>query len=108
VSEGAREGGEVSSVFRALGRYVAAPRSTDGPPTDDAALPPIGDETWAAWARQASAAEEPGTVLPSEETEVLWLAHALTKYPCRMADGRLGQVAMLPIDGEWTAVCRVP
>ena len=44
---------------------------------------------------------------PDDPSEVLWLAHALTRYPCRMADGRPGQVAVLNVDGEWTLVCKV-
>jgi hypothetical protein len=61
-----------------------------------AAAPP---STTASEARQ-------GATTGSKDNEVLWLAHALTKYPCRMADGRHGQVAVLEVDGEWTLVCK--
>jgi hypothetical protein len=34
--------------------------------------------------------------------------HALTEYPCRLPDGRLGLTAIRRVDGEWTAVCVLP
>jgi len=34
--------------------------------------------------------------------------HSLTRYPCRLPDGRMGRVAVVLEDGEWTLVCRVP
>lgn len=33
--------------------------------------------------------------------------HSLTDYPCRLPDGRIGRVAVVQADGEWTLVCRV-
>ena len=33
--------------------------------------------------------------------------HALTDYPCRLPDGRIGRVAVVLDQGEWTLVCRV-
>jgi hypothetical protein len=33
--------------------------------------------------------------------------HALTDYPCRLPDGRIGRVAVVLDGGEWTLVCRV-
>jgi hypothetical protein len=33
--------------------------------------------------------------------------HALTDYPCRLPDGRIGRVAVVFDQGEWTIVCRV-
>jgi hypothetical protein len=32
--------------------------------------------------------------------------HSLTDYPCRLPDGRMGRVAAVERDGEWTLVCR--
>ena len=32
--------------------------------------------------------------------------HSLTNYPCRLPDGRIGRVAAVVRDGEWTLVCR--
>jgi len=33
-------------------------------------------------------------------------AHDLTDYVCRLADGSMGRVAIIPVtDAEWTAVC---
>jgi hypothetical protein len=32
--------------------------------------------------------------------------HSLTDYPCRLPDGRMGRVAAVMVDGEWTLVCR--
>jgi hypothetical protein len=34
--------------------------------------------------------------------------HALTAYPCRLPDGRIGLTAVRDVDGEWTAVCVLP
>jgi len=34
--------------------------------------------------------------------------HALTEYPCRLPDGRIGLTAIRRVDGEWTAVCVLP
>ena len=34
--------------------------------------------------------------------------HALTAYPCRMPDGRIGRTAIHHVDGEWVAVCVLP
>jgi hypothetical protein len=33
--------------------------------------------------------------------------HSLTDYPCRLPDGRMGRVAVIQQDGDWTMVCRV-
>jgi hypothetical protein len=33
--------------------------------------------------------------------------HALTAYPCRLADGKIGRTAVIQRDGEWVLVCRV-
>jgi hypothetical protein len=33
--------------------------------------------------------------------------HSLTSYPCRLPDGKLGRVAVVIVDGDWTMVCRV-
>ena len=33
--------------------------------------------------------------------------HSLTEYPCRLPDGRLGRVAVVQQDGDWTMVCRL-
>jgi len=33
--------------------------------------------------------------------------HSLTKYPCRLPNGRIGRTAVVFRDGEWTLVCRV-
>ena len=33
--------------------------------------------------------------------------HSLTKYPCRLPDGKIGRTAVVYRDGEWTLVCRV-
>ncbi len=32
--------------------------------------------------------------------------HSLTDYECRLADGKVGRVAVVMSDGEWTLVCR--
>lgn len=32
---------------------------------------------------------------------------ALTDYPCRLPDGRIGRVAVVLDQGEWTLVCQV-
>lgn len=32
--------------------------------------------------------------------------HSLTDYQCRLADGKVGRVAVVMSDGEWTLVCR--
>ena len=32
--------------------------------------------------------------------------HSLTDYPCRLPDGRLGQVAVIRERGDWVMVCR--
>jgi hypothetical protein len=34
-------------------------------------------------------------------------AHAVTDYPCRLANGEIGRVAVIETNGEWTLVCRV-
>jgi hypothetical protein len=33
--------------------------------------------------------------------------HPLTNQPCRLPDGRIGRVAVIRQDGEWTLVCRI-
>jgi hypothetical protein len=33
--------------------------------------------------------------------------HSLTDYPCRLPDGGIGRVAVIPSGGDWTLVCRV-
>ncbi len=33
--------------------------------------------------------------------------HSLTDYPCRLPDGRMGRVAVVQQDGDWTMVCRL-
>jgi len=33
--------------------------------------------------------------------------HSLTDYACRLPDGKIGRVAVLELNGEWTLVCRV-
>ena len=33
--------------------------------------------------------------------------HSLTDYPCRLPDGKIGRVAVIQQDGDWTLVCRV-
>ncbi len=33
--------------------------------------------------------------------------HSLTKYPCRLPDGKIGRTAVVYRGGEWTLVCRV-
>ena len=33
--------------------------------------------------------------------------HSLTDYPCRLPDGRIGRVAVIRQDADWTLVCRV-
>ena len=33
--------------------------------------------------------------------------HSLTDYPCRLANGSMGRVAVVRDDGDWTLVCRV-
>jgi hypothetical protein len=33
--------------------------------------------------------------------------HSLTRYPCRLPDGRIGRTAVIQEDGDWTLVCRV-
>lgn len=33
--------------------------------------------------------------------------HSLTDYPCRLPDGKIGRVAVVLEDGEWSLVCRV-
>ncbi len=33
--------------------------------------------------------------------------HALTSYPCRLADGKIGRTAVIVSGGDWTLVCRV-
>ena len=33
--------------------------------------------------------------------------HALTAYPCRLADGSIGRTAVVQRDGEWVLVCRL-
>jgi hypothetical protein len=33
--------------------------------------------------------------------------HSLTDYPCRLPDGKIGRVAVIQQDEEWTLVCRV-
>ena len=33
--------------------------------------------------------------------------HSLTDYPCRLADGSIGRVAVVQQAGEWTLLCRV-
>ena len=33
--------------------------------------------------------------------------HSLTDYPCRLPDGRMGRVAVVQQDGDWTMVCRM-
>jgi hypothetical protein len=32
--------------------------------------------------------------------------HSLTDYPCRLADGTMGRVAVIERGGEWSLVCR--
>jgi hypothetical protein len=34
-------------------------------------------------------------------------ARAMTSYPCRLPDGKIGRTAAVLLDGEWTLVCRV-
>jgi hypothetical protein len=44
------------------------------------------------------------------EAAILNLArrdHALTDYPCRLPDGKIGRTAVVMSGGEWTMVCRV-
>jgi hypothetical protein len=31
--------------------------------------------------------------------------HALTDYPCRLPDGRLGRTAIRQVGGEWVGIC---
>jgi hypothetical protein len=31
--------------------------------------------------------------------------HAMTDYPCRLPDGRMGRTAIRHLDGDWVAVC---
>lgn len=31
--------------------------------------------------------------------------HAMTDYPCRLPDGRMGRTAIRHVDGDWVAVC---
>jgi hypothetical protein len=33
--------------------------------------------------------------------------HSLTNYPCRLADGRIGRVAVVQSGADWTMVCRI-
>lgn len=33
--------------------------------------------------------------------------HSLTDHPCRLSDGRMGRVAVIQQDGDWTMVCRM-
>jgi hypothetical protein len=33
--------------------------------------------------------------------------HSLTDYPCRLPDGRIGRVAVVPSGGDWALVCQV-
>jgi hypothetical protein len=33
--------------------------------------------------------------------------HSLTTYPCRLPDGSIGRTAIIRVDGEWVAACRV-
>lgn len=33
--------------------------------------------------------------------------HSLTDYPCRLPNGKIGLVAVIQQDGDWTLVCRV-
>jgi hypothetical protein len=33
--------------------------------------------------------------------------HSLTDYPCRLPDGRMGRVAVIQQDDDWTMVCRM-
>jgi hypothetical protein len=33
--------------------------------------------------------------------------HSLTSYRCRLPNGRMGRVAAVVVDGEWTLVCKV-
>lgn len=33
--------------------------------------------------------------------------HAVTDYPCRLPDGKIGRTAVVQRDGEWMLVCRV-
>jgi hypothetical protein len=32
--------------------------------------------------------------------------HSLTDYPCRLPDGTMGRVAVIPQGGDWALVCR--
>jgi hypothetical protein len=32
---------------------------------------------------------------------------SLDGYPCRLPDGRIGQIAVVQKDGDWTLVCEV-
>jgi hypothetical protein len=32
--------------------------------------------------------------------------HSLTDYPCRLPDGGIGRVAVVPSGGDWALVCR--
>ncbi len=33
--------------------------------------------------------------------------HSLTDYPCRLPDGKIGRVAVVLQNGDWTLVCQV-
>ncbi len=33
--------------------------------------------------------------------------HSLTRYPCRLPDGKIGRTAVVMSGGEWVLVCRV-
>ncbi|MCJ7709582.1 MAG: hypothetical protein MUQ32_02005 [Chloroflexi bacterium] len=33
--------------------------------------------------------------------------HFLNDYPCRLPDGRMGRVAVVPQGGEWAMVCQL-
>jgi hypothetical protein len=33
--------------------------------------------------------------------------HSLTDYPCRLPDGRMGRVAVIEQNGDWTMACRL-
>ncbi len=33
--------------------------------------------------------------------------HSLTDYRCRLPDGKIGRVAVIRVDEDWTLVCRV-
>lgn len=75
-------------AVRAITRGWAAPVERE----ESVELLPIKDGAWAAWAKANLVGDQD---------------HSLTEYPCRMPDGRMGLVAAIFDQGEWTLVCRM-